>query len=149
MVSTTLSLNGLLASYLTGQLQLGLMVSSISLILSALVYLRALLSLVFLFILFINDLLSSTSSNIYSFADDDYKYMAYVVRIFHGMNTSFLEGRKKWWWMAKKQIVGALGLIKNGCKKHLDRIPGQPQLQKIHQIILTSTAHIIRKTLSI
>ena len=61
MVSTTLSLNGLLASYLTGQLQLinsgvprGSVISPV------------------LFILFINDLLSSTSSNNYSFADDTY-----------------------------------------------------------------------------
>ena len=46
-------------------------------------------------------------------------------------------------------IVGALGMIKKGCQKHLDKIPGQPQLQKIQQIVLTSTAHILRKTLSI
>ena len=46
-------------------------------------------------------------------------------------------------------IVGALGMIKKGCQKHLDKIPRQPQLQKIQQIVLTSTAHILRKTLSI
>ena len=41
-------------------------------------------------------------------------------------------------------IVGALGMIKKGCQKRLDKIPGQPQLQKIQQIVLTSTAHILR-----
>ena len=46
-------------------------------------------------------------------------------------------------------IVGALGMIKKGCQKHLGKIPGQPQLQKIQQIVLTSTARILRKTLSI
>ena len=67
LVCTTTSLNGLLAFFLTDQLQLGTMVSPPNLILSTLVYLRAVL-----FILFINDLLSSTSSSIYSFADDTY-----------------------------------------------------------------------------
>ena len=28
-------------------------------------------------------------------------------------------------------IVGALGMIKKACQKHLDKIPGQPLLQKI------------------
>ena len=46
-------------------------------------------------------------------------------------------------------IVGALGMIKKGCQKRLDKILGQPQLQKIQQIVLTSTAHILRKTLSL
>ena len=27
-------------------------------------------------------------------------------------------------------IVGTLGMIEKGCQKHLDKIPGQPQLQK-------------------
>ena len=29
-------------------------------------------------------------------------------------------------------ITGALGMIKRGCQKHLDTIPGEPQLQEIH-----------------
>ena len=46
-------------------------------------------------------------------------------------------------------IVGALGMIKKGCQKHLDTIPRDPQLQKIQKIVLTSTAHILRKALSL
>ena len=46
-------------------------------------------------------------------------------------------------------IVGALGMIKKGRQKHLDTIPGEPQLQEIQKIVLTSTARILRKALSI
>ena len=38
---------------------------------------------------------------------------------------------------------------KKGCQKHLDAIPGEPQLQEIQKIVLTSTARILRKALSI
>ena len=68
----TPSLNGLLAFYLIGQLQLGLMAISLILILSTQVYLRGSVIWPVLFILFIDDLLSSTSSSIFSFADDTY-----------------------------------------------------------------------------
>ena len=46
-------------------------------------------------------------------------------------------------------IVGVLGMIKKGCQKHLDTIPGEHQLQEIQKIVLTSTAHVLRKTMSI
>ena len=46
-------------------------------------------------------------------------------------------------------IVGDLGMIKKGCQKHLDTIPGESQLQEIQKIVLTSTAHILHKALSI
>ena len=46
-------------------------------------------------------------------------------------------------------IVGALGMIKKGCQKHLDAIPGEPQLQEIQKTVLTSTEHILRKDLFI
>ena len=46
-------------------------------------------------------------------------------------------------------IVGAPGMIKKGCQKHLDTISGEPQLQEIQKIVLTNTAHILRKALSI
>ena len=46
-------------------------------------------------------------------------------------------------------IVGALGMIKKGCQKHLDTILGEPILQEIQKIVLTSTAHILRKALSV
>ena len=38
---------------------------------------------------------------------------------------------------------------KKGCQKHLDTIPGEPQLKEIQKIIVKSTAHILRKALSI
>ena len=46
-------------------------------------------------------------------------------------------------------ITGTLGMIKKGCQSHLDKIPGQTQLQEIQKIVLKSTAHILRKTLSV
>ena len=46
-------------------------------------------------------------------------------------------------------IVGALGMIKKGYQKHLDKIPGESTIQEIQKIVLTSTAHTLRKALSI
>lgn len=43
-------------------------------------------------------------------------------------------------------ILDAMGMIKKAVENHLDKIPGQPQLQEIQNILMTSTAHIIRKT---
>ena len=45
-------------------------------------------------------------------------------------------------------IVGALGVIKKSTEDHISKIPGQPLQQEIQKIVLTSTAHILRKTLS-
>ena len=45
-------------------------------------------------------------------------------------------------------IVGALGLVRVGTEDLIKQIPGSPQLQEIQKIVLTSTAHILRKTLS-
>ena len=46
-------------------------------------------------------------------------------------------------------IVGALGVVKKSMQEHIDKIPGQPLLQEIQKIVLTSTSHILRKTLSL
>jgi len=46
-------------------------------------------------------------------------------------------------------IIGALGMIKKGGENHLDKISARPQLQEIQKVVFTSTAHILRKTLSI
>ena len=46
-------------------------------------------------------------------------------------------------------VVGALGLVKKGTAKHLERIPGKQILSEVQKIVLTSTAHILRKALSI
>ena len=40
-------------------------------------------------------------------------------------------------------------MIKKGCQSHLDNIPGNLSLQEIQKIVLTSTAHILRRALSI
>ena len=46
-------------------------------------------------------------------------------------------------------VIGALGMIKKGTQNFIDQIPGKPSLQEIQKIVLTSTAHILRKDLSI
>ena len=45
-------------------------------------------------------------------------------------------------------VVGALGLIRKGTEEFISKIPGEPNLQEVQKIVLTSTAHILRKTLS-
>ena len=44
-------------------------------------------------------------------------------------------------------VIGALGMIKKGTEKHLEKIPGIPNRGEIQKIALTRTAHILRKTL--
>ena len=46
-------------------------------------------------------------------------------------------------------VIGALGMIKKGIQNFIDQIPGNPSLQEMQKIVLTSTAHILRKVLSI
>ena len=46
-------------------------------------------------------------------------------------------------------VVGALGLMKKGTANHLEKIPGKQNLAETQKIVLTSTAHILRKALSI
>ena len=46
-------------------------------------------------------------------------------------------------------VVGSLGMVKKGIQNHLNTIPGEPNLQEIQKIVLTSTTHLLRKTLSI
>ena len=63
-----------------------------------------------------------------------------------------LEIEIEMWHMKTKMvsfIIGALGMIKKGCQSHLDNIPGNPSLQDIQKIVLISTAHILRRALSI
>ena len=45
-------------------------------------------------------------------------------------------------------VIGALGMIKKGTDKHLEKIPGSPNLDEMQKKALTGTAHILRKTLS-
>ena len=46
-------------------------------------------------------------------------------------------------------VVGALGMVKKRTQNHLKSIPGEPNLQEVQKVVLTSTAHIIRKAPSI
>ena len=46
-------------------------------------------------------------------------------------------------------VVGALGLLKKGTANYLEKIPGKKDLEEIQKIVLTNTAHILRKALSI
>ena len=46
-------------------------------------------------------------------------------------------------------IVGALGMIKKGTQKYVNEIPGNLSLAEIQKIVLNSTAHILRRTLSL
>ena len=46
-------------------------------------------------------------------------------------------------------VVGALGLVKKGTAKHLEKIFGKQNLAEIQKVVITSTAHILRKALSI
>ena len=46
-------------------------------------------------------------------------------------------------------VVRALGTVKKGTDKYLQQIPGKPSLTEIQKIALITTAHILRKTLSI
>ena len=45
-------------------------------------------------------------------------------------------------------VIGALGMIKKGTEKYLEKIPGSPSLGEMQKMALTGTAHVLRKTLS-
>ena len=56
----------------------------------------------------------------------------------------------KMWKLKTKTIpvvIGALGMIKKGTQNFIDQIPGKPPLQEMQKIVLTCTAHILRKVL--
>ena len=46
-------------------------------------------------------------------------------------------------------VIGALGIIKMESQNFIDQIPGKSSLQEIQKIVLTSTAQILQKVLSI
>jgi len=46
-------------------------------------------------------------------------------------------------------VVGALGLIKKGTNAFIEKIPGSPSLQEVQKIVLNSTAHVLRRALSL
>ena len=58
----------------------------------------------------------------------------------------------KMWKMNTKTIsviVGALGKIKKQTQKYVNQIPGNLSLAEIQKIVLNSTDHILRRTLSL
>ena len=59
---------------------------------------------------------------------------------------------EKMWHLKTKTlpvVVGALGLIRKGTADFIDRIPGSPSLSEVQKIVLNSTAHVLRRALSI
>ena len=46
-------------------------------------------------------------------------------------------------------VIGALSMIKEGTQDFSDQILGKASLQEMHEIVLTSTARMLRKVLSI
>ena len=46
-------------------------------------------------------------------------------------------------------VIGALGLVKKKTEDFLDKIPGNPSLREIQKIVLSGTAHVLRKALAI
>ena len=45
-------------------------------------------------------------------------------------------------------VTGPLALIKKDTQNFIDQIPGKPSPQEIQKIVLTSTAHVLQKVLS-
>ena len=46
-------------------------------------------------------------------------------------------------------VVGALGLVKKGLDKFIERIPGSISINLVQMIAILCTAHILRRILSI
>ena len=42
-------------------------------------------------------------------------------------------------------VIGALSMIKEGTQNFIDQIPGKASQQEMHEIVLTSTARMLRK----
>ena len=68
-------------------------------------------------------------------------------------NIKDLEIEIKRMWHLKPTLIpvvmGALGTVKKGTNEYSQQIPGKPSLIKTQKISLKSTAHILRKVLSI
>ena len=61
-----------------------------------------------------------------------------------------IEIAKRWKMKTKTipVIAGALGMIKQGTQKYVNEIPGNLALAEIQKLVLNSTGHILRRTLS-
>ena len=59
---------------------------------------------------------------------------------------------EKMWYLKTKTIpvaVGALGLIKKGTNAFIEKIPGSPSLKEVQKIVLNSTAHVKKSSLTL
>ena len=59
---------------------------------------------------------------------------------------------EKMWHLKTKTIpvvVGALGLIRKCTNAFIEKIPGSPSHQEVQKIVLNSTAHVLRRALSL
>ena len=45
-------------------------------------------------------------------------------------------------------VIGALGQVKKGLGKYVEKIPGNINIEELQKISLLDTAHILRKVLS-
>ena len=45
-------------------------------------------------------------------------------------------------------VIGALGPVKNGLGKYVEKLPGNINIEELQKISLLDTAHILRKVLS-
>ena len=45
-------------------------------------------------------------------------------------------------------VIGALGQVKNGLGKYVEKLPGNINIEELQKISLLDTAHILRKVLS-
>ena len=46
-------------------------------------------------------------------------------------------------------VIGALGVVKEGIEKHIDKIPGKTNITELQKIALLGSIHILQKVLSI
>ena len=62
-----------------------------------------------------------------------------------------IEIVKRWHFRAKTKpvVIGALGLVKKGTKDFFNKIPGNHSLIKFQKIVISGTAHVLKRALSI
>ena len=62
-----------------------------------------------------------------------------------------IENGKMWHLRARTipVVIGGLSLVKKETEDFLDKIPGNPSLREIQKIVLSGTAHVLRKAISI
>ena len=46
-------------------------------------------------------------------------------------------------------VIGAVGVVKKGIEKHIDKIPGKINISELQKIALLGSSHVLRKVLSI